>query len=78
MQPGFLQHRSGYGGRNGGPVINLRRLLEDEDHDWTQSRQGYALAALYFCATGSRWYTATSWLDPLVSEYDWFGISCDH
>jgi hypothetical protein len=44
--------------------------------DWTRLRQRYALAALYYSATGSRWYTTTSWLDPLVSECDWFGISC--
>jgi hypothetical protein len=46
--------------------------------DWTQLRQRYALAALYFSTGGhnSRWSTAESWLDPSVSECDWFGISC--
>lgn len=50
--------------------------------DWTRLRQRYALAALYYSTGGgggdnnSRWITATSWLDPLVSECDWFGISC--
>jgi hypothetical protein len=44
--------------------------------DFTRLRQRYALAALYYSATGSSWYTTTSWLDPSVSECNWFGISC--
>jgi hypothetical protein len=38
--------------------------------------QQFVLATLYYATDGDKWLVNTGWLDPTLSECEWFGCNC--